>query len=417
MESEAIKVVNELLIIIGTLMVVGVFIAKMAEIVKVPDVVLFLIVGILIGPSMLSIVDLPGESVANQLILAFGSALILFHGGMSLDLKVLKGVWKTIVLLATVGVVITTVVTGYAAMMFLGLPLVTALLLAAVIASTDPATLIPVFQQIKIKERVSQTVLSESAFNDATGAILTMSLVGIVATGTFSVSTSILSFLTMTGWGLMAGLVVGFVVAYLIAHIKVGVFRSFAPVMSVIAVLAAYLSAVKLGGSGYMAVFVAGIILGNLQTFKLTLSEKHSEEQNTFLENLALVMRMFIFILLGAQVNFQIIQQYWLAGIGVVLVFMLVARPLTVLASALPDRTARWAKNEMLFMFWVRETGVIPAALAGILIGLKVPYADVIASITFMAILGTILIQASTTKQVAKKLGLLLEKTGISTGA
>ncbi|NTW06138.1 MAG: sodium:proton antiporter, partial [Peptococcaceae bacterium] len=259
------------------------------------------------------------------------------------------------------------------------------------------------------RERVSQTVLSESAFNDATGAILTMSLVGIVSTGVFSGSESLIVFLKMVCFGALSGLIVGFGVAYLIGHTKFGTFKSFAPVMSIIAVLVAYLGAYEMGGSGYMAVFIAGIILGNLDSFKLHLSKEHTQEQEHFLENLALIMRMFIFILLGTQVNFQIIQQYWLAGMGVVAVFMLVARPLTVLSSALLDRKAKWEKNELIFMFWVRETGVIPAALAGILIGMKVPYADVIASITFLAILTTLLLQASTTKALAKKLGLLID--------
>ena len=85
---------------------------------------------------------------------------------------------------------------------------------------------------------------------------------------------------------------------------------------------------------------------------------------------------------------------------------MLVARPIAVLACTLPDRRARWEKNEILFMFWTRETGVIPAALSGMLIGMNVPYANVIAAVTFMAILATLVIQASTTKWLAAKLGL-----------
>jgi potassium/hydrogen antiporter len=88
---------------------------------------------------------------------------------------------------------------------------------------------------------------------------------------------------------------------------------------------------------------------------------------------------------------------------------MLVARPVTVFCCALPDRRAKWSLNELLFMCWTRETGVIPAALAGLLIGVKAPGAQVIASVTFLAILMTILIQATTTKWLAGKLGLLEE--------
>ena len=99
--------------------------------------------------------------------------------------------------------------------------------------------------------------------------------------------------------------------------------------------------------------------------------------------------------------------RYLWGGIAVVVIFMLVARPLTVFICAVPDRRAKWSLNEMLFMSWTRETGVIPAALAGLLVGMKAPGAQMIASVTFIAILMTILIQAPTTKWVAGKLGLL----------
>jgi cell volume regulation protein A len=86
---------------------------------------------------------------------------------------------------------------------------------------------------------------------------------------------------------------------------------------------------------------------------------------------------------------------------------MLIARPITVILCALPDRRAKWSFKEMLFMSWTRETGVIPAALAGLLMGKHVPSAEIIAAVTFIAILMTILIQATTAKWLAGKLGLL----------
>jgi len=92
----------------------------------------------------------------------------------------------------------------------------------------------------------------------------------------------------------------------------------------------------------------------------------------------------------------------------VVLIFMLVARPLTVLVCAAPDRRARWSRNELLFMCWTRETGVIPGALAGMLLALKAPGAPVIASVTLVAIVATILVQATTTRWLAQRLGLLV---------
>ena len=123
-----------------------------------------------------------------------------------------------------------------------------------------------------------------------------------------------------------------------------------------------------------------------------------------------LLLRTFIFILLGSQVDFALMDKYLVGGALVVAIFMLVARPLTVFICCGPDRRAKWTLNELLFMCWTRETGVIPAALVGMLAGMGAPGIDVIASVTFIAILMTILIQATTTPFVARKLGLLLEQ-------
>jgi cell volume regulation protein A len=123
----------------------------------------------------------------------------------------------------------------------------------------------------------------------------------------------------------------------------------------------------------------------------------------------AFIMRLFIFLLLGSQVDFSLMNQHLTGGIIVTSIFMLVARPLTVFLCTWPDRRARWSTSEILFMCWTRETGVIPAALAGLLVGMNAPGARVIASVTFIAILMTILIQAPTTKWLGQKLGLLEE--------
>src|SRR5258707_12873063 len=109
-------------------------------------------------------------------------------------------------------------------------------------------------------------------------------------------------------------------------------------------------------------------------------------------------MRLSVFILLGAQVDFALMGKYWFGGVAVATVLMLVARPVTVFLCALPDRRARWSFAELLFMCWARETGVIPAPLAGLLLGIKPPGAPLIASFTFIPILLTILIPAPTTE-------------------
>jgi cell volume regulation protein A len=158
-----------------------------------------------------------------------------------------------------------------------------------------------------------------------------------------------------------------------------------------------------------MAVFVFGIVIGNKDAFGFSMREAEQEKLNDFVTTTALMMRMFIFILLGTQVDFSLMGKNLAAGVAVVAIFMLVARPVTVFLCALPDRRAKWTLKELLFMCWTRETGVIPGALAGLLVGMGAPGAKLIASVTFLAILMTILIQATTTRWLAKKLDLLIE--------
>ena len=406
--SSAIEIAKHTLMSGGVLLAVGTLTGFLAQKIKVPDVALFLIVGMLIGPDMFGLVDIKADSALNQIILLFGASYILFDGGASLRFEVLKQVWITILVIATVGVLITAAITGLAAHLVFGLPVVVALLMGAALASTDPATLVPIFRQVHIRDRVAQTVMSESAFNDAMGAIVTFGVLAVaMGSGGFSLTASAIDLVKQSAIGIVSGGIMGWLAAFLIAHERWAFLKEYAPVVTLVAVIGAYFAADGLQASGFMAVFVFGIVIGNKDAFGFKMSEGEQQKLDDYVSTTAFIMRLFIFMLLGAQVDFHLMAQYWAGGVLVVLILMLVARPVTVFACALPDRRAKWSFNEMLFMCWTRETGVIPAALAGLLLGMKAPGAPVIASVTFIAILMTILIQAPTTKWLGQRLGLL----------
>lgn len=399
---------KELLFLLGIILATGTITGFIARSLKMPDVVIFLLAGMALGGAGLGVIDVKVDSTLNQLLLIFGSCYILFDGGASVRINVLKNVWPTLVTLATVGVVISTVITAFAAQYFLHLPFIFAMLLGAVIASTDPATLVPVFRQVKVRAKVAQTVMSESAFNDAMGAILTFAVLAVaVSGGDFSISKNLLSLLQQSMLGLVGGAVLGYLAVLFIAHEKYSFLAEYAPVVTIMSVAAAYLAVDNLHASGFMSVFVFGIMLGNKELLGFKMEELEESKLEDFILTTSLIMRIFIFVLLGSQVNFALLQQYFWPALSVVLVFIFVGRPLVVFACALPDRRAKWTFEELLFMCWTRETGVIPGALAGMLVGMKVQYSDVIASVTFMAILLTILLQATTTKWLAGKLDLL----------
>lgn len=399
---------RQLLLSFAVILAAGTISVLLSQKLKVPDVATFLLAGILLGPEVSCILHINAESALTQIILVFGACYILFDGGASIKLKVMMQIWITLFVLATIGVIIMTTITGIAAYYILGLPLITAVLLGATIAPTDPATIIPVFRQVRVKERVSQTLISESAFNDATGSILTFAVMSVaIGSSNFSLTASLASLLKQSVGGVVIGGAMGYISALLIAHEKFDFLAKYAPVITLMAVIGTYLSADGTQTSGFIAVFVFGIILGNKESFGFRMNLRERKKLEEYVARTAMIMRMFIFILLGSQVDFSLMSKFLFGGVVIVTIFMLIARPIAVFLCALPDRRAKWSLNEMLFMCWTRETGVIPAALAGLLIGKHVPGAEIIAAVTFIAILMTILIQATTTKWLAGKLGLL----------
>ena len=315
------------------------------------------------------------------------------------------------------GVIVSTIVVGVISKNVFNLPIMTALLLGSVIASTDPAALIPVFRQVNIKDKIKQTVVSESAFNDAVAAILVSTLLGVVTSGEFSAMESIKELLIAAGVGIGVGVIVGYLLTVFMSDKKIGVFHSYAPIISILKVGIAYEISVHLGGSGYMAVFIAGLISGNRKLFGLWIPEYDFQSIHHFAESVSTMFRMSIFVLLGTQVDLGALVKYWAPALLIALVLMFIARPLVVLICTLFDKNANWSFKDRLFMMWVRETGVIPAALSGIIVSMKVPGYEIISSVVFMTILITLIVQASTTKIVAKKLGVLEEEKEVLSAA
>lgn len=395
------------LMVPALILFVGVVASKMSKIVKIPDIVIFLFAGVLIGPAMLNLVNVDTHSSVNQFILTFGAAFILYDGGREIKLKVLNEVKWTVALLATVGVLISAVSIGLVAMWVFKIEFIYALLIGAVIASTDPAALVPVFSKLKIVDRVKQTVISESAFNDAVGAILVLTIITIIQSGSFSISENLISLSTMIVFGIVSGVLVGVIFSLSVSEGKFGLFTEFAPIVSILAVMISFSLAEALHGSGYMSTFMTGLICGNKKSFKLWVPTLDFEVQKNVRETVTTIMKIAIFILLGMHVDFKSLSQYWKESLLIVSVLIFIVRPFSVLVCTLPDRKVKWKKNEIIFMMWVRETGVIPAALSGLIVSLKIPYANIISSVVFMTIIMTLLFQATTASLFACKLGLI----------
>ncbi|MBB6732515.1 cation:proton antiporter [Cohnella zeiphila] len=407
MEDNVMQTVHHLLILLLLVFGAGMISGRLAAWLRVPDVVLFIAAGVLLG-SGLHWISESSSSLVSQLILAVGSALILFDGGRGIRLSGLKEVAITVTLLSIVGVLVTMGATGFVIHLVFGLDWTTCLLIGAVISSTDPATIIPVFRQVSVKRRLRETVESESAFNDATGSIVTFALLGVITGGSGSklnIGSLAGDFLVNAFGGLAVGIVFALVALWLVAHDRWGVLREYTALAMIVVGIGAYLVGDLIGVSGLMAAFAAGIVWGNSSLFRLPMPEKEAEMGHVA-DNATVMLRMLIFVLLGSQVNLKLLGHYLWPSLAVALALVFVARPLAVLASALPDRKAKWSRQELLFMFWVRETGVIPAALSGMIVARGIEGADQLSAVVFMAIVFTIVVQAGTTAPWVRKLGL-----------
>ena len=165
---------------LGLVLGAGLLARVVADFLRLPEVLLLVGAGALIGPAALDFVDIPLESLGAQLVFTLGVSAILFHGGLNLSVDVLRRVWISLGLLALPGVLLTTVVVAAAARVLFDLPWDQALLLGAVLSPTDPAILIPLFIGSRLRPKIAQTVVAESALNDPVGAVLALTLAAVV---------------------------------------------------------------------------------------------------------------------------------------------------------------------------------------------------------------------------------------------
>ena len=396
-----------------SLLLMGALLARfVASLIRIPEILVLVGIGALFGPFALDVVDVPFDSLGAQLMFTLGVSLILFYGGLSLSVPVLRTVWVSLGLLAVPGVVLTAAVTGTAAHFAFDLPWDVALLVGAVLSPTDPAILIPLFVRSRLKAKVAQTVIAESAFNDPTGAALALTLAGVVLTGSDSVTGPAGEFLVDLAISTVIGIVAGVVLAAAISSSRSGIWRESAAIAVLTVVTISFFSLDTAGGSGYLGAFLAGLIVGNMEHLGLgEADEPHVQDVRHFAFNLADIVTLIVFMVLGANIPFDELGDNLLPALAVLATLMLVARPLTVFACALPDRGARWTRNELAFLCWTRETGVVPAALVGVLAGLGVPNGDVFASVVALAIVLTLLLQALPARWLAGRLGLLEPRT------
>jgi potassium/hydrogen antiporter len=398
---------RDVILTLSLLLVAGLVARLLATLLRVPEIVFLLGLGALLGPSALDVLDVPLDSIGAQLVFTLGVSSILFYGGLNLSLEILRKVWVSLGLLSVVGVIVTAVITGAAAALAFGLPFEQGLLIGAVLSPTDPAILIPLFVGSRLRPKVAQTVVAESAFNDPTGAVLALAVAGALLSGQNSLTGPAGDFVGQLALSTAGGVIAGIVLSAAISSRRTGIWRESAAIAFLAVVGMSYVSLDFAGGSGYLGAFLAGLIVGNMRLLGLSMHDEHERDLLIASRSLADIVTIFVFVLVGANLPFGKIGDEILPGLAVVAVLLLLARPITVAICMLPDRRSGWSRAELAFVCWTRETGVVPAALVGVLAALAVPNGDLLASVVALAIIVTLLLQAVPAPWLARRLGLL----------
>jgi cell volume regulation protein A len=397
---------KDIIFTLGVMLVAGLVCQVVADTIRAPRMLVLLLGGTLLGPSVADVIDVPLDSTGAELLLTLGVSFILFFGGLQLSVAILNRVAVGLSLLAVPGVVLTALVAGTVAAVAFDIPFSTGLLIGAVLAPTDPAILIPLFARIGIRQKIEQTAIAESALNDATGAVLALVLAGVVTSGDASIGAPVVEFLQDLAISTALGIVFGMVLSLVVSNRRAGVWKESAAIAVVAVVALGYFSTDSAGGSGYLGAFLAGLIVGNMDRLRLGMHTDHERDMRSLVETITEVVVILVFVTLGANLPWGDIRDNIVPAALVVAGLIVLARPLTVLVCLGADRRGRWTREEIAFLGWTRETGVVAAALAGLMVARDIPDADLIVTTVAVAIVATLALQTTTKTWLGRRLGL-----------
>lgn len=382
---------------VSVLLVLSIFSSKASLKLGIPSLLLFLILGIVSGKEGLGVIEFNNTFVAQFLgILAL--VYILFSGGYNTIWEDIRPIFVEGLLLATLGVFITAAGTGLFVYYVLKLPLLESLLLGSVVSSTDAAAVFSILKSrsIGLKKRVSSLLEMESASNDPMAVFLTIGLIQIIQQRDASTFKLTLMFVQQMSFGLILGYFSGKGIVLGINHLKLE-YKGLYPVFTVSSVLFVYSVVTYLGGSGFLAVYVAGLVASYDESL-------HKKTLRQFHVGISWLMQISMFIVLGLLMSpSQTIRITWL-GLSIAAFLMFIARPLSVFGSLPFNRRMNF--KEKLLISWVGLRGAAPIILATFPLMAGVTGAQLIFDVVFFIVLTSILLQGTTIGIVARLLNL-----------
>ena len=387
---------NNILLSIASIGVLGIACQWFAWWVRIPSILFLLTVGIIVGP-VLNLIN-PDALFGNLLFpfISLSVAVILFEGSLTLKFEDIRGHGKTVSNLVSTGALITWLIIGYSTYHLLNLPIELAFLFGAIVVVTGPTVIIPMLRTVRPNTKVANVLRWEGIVIDPLGALLAVLVFDFIISGQQNNALGMI-FLTF-GKIIFSGLIIGFVSGWSIGELlrKQYVPQYLRNIFTLISVFAIFvISEMIESESGLLAVTVMGITMANMKDMDI-------DNILDFKESLSVLLISALFIILGARIELhELIHVGWPAII-LLGIIIFVARPISVFTSSIgSDLTV----NEKLMVSWIGPRGIIAAAISS-LFALRLEDAGyseaaLIVPLTFVIIIGTVVIQSTTARYIA----------------
>jgi potassium/hydrogen antiporter len=385
---------GHLILAAGGLLAAGLVASFVAGRLRVPSLVLFLAIGMAVGSDGLGWISFDSYRLARSIgVISLG--LILFEGGLATGVVQLKPVLGAATVLATLGTALTAVVVGFSAAALFGLSTREGLLLGAILSSTDGAAIFALLRGSTLSRKLGHTLEGESGLNDPVAVLLVLGFIDLLTQPGYGAGDMALLFVRQLAVGLGAGVLVGVAAVYALRRARLATAGLY-PVASLTIAAVAFGGADTLHGSGFLAVYVAGLLVGSVPVpAERTIVSFH--------QGLGWLAQVAMFLTLGLLVFPGQLPSVAVKGTVVALVLVLVARPVAVAISTL---LFGYSWRERLLLGWAGLRGAVPVVLATFPVIDRVPNSLQFFNIVFFAVLVSTVVQGSTFEGLARRLGL-----------
>ena len=403
---------GNILLIGSILLFVSIVVGKTGYRFGVPTLLLFLMVGMAFGSDGLGIQFHSAKEA--QFIGMVALSIILFSGGMDTKFSDIKPILAQGIALSTLGVLLTALFAGLFIWWLSGMswtnihfPLITSLLLASTMSSTDSASVFAILrsQKINLKHNLRPMLELESGSNDPMAYMLTVILIQLTQSASMGIGGILSSFFIQFIVGAIAGYLLGKLAILMLNRLNIDN-QSLYPILLLSFVFFTFSLTDLLGGNGYLAVYIAGMMVGNARIM-------HRKEINTFMDGLTWLFQIIMFLCLGLLVNPHEMIEVALVALLIGVFMIVIARPLSVFICMLPFGKKVTLKSR-LFVSWVGLRGAVPIIFATYPVVEQVPGADAIFNIVFFITIVSLVIQGTTVSHMSRWLGLSMPmpKTG-----